>query len=426
MTTDAVAIADLDSGPYAEAAVLASAEARGEPAWLRDRRAEAARAFAATPLPTRALRPWRYTDVSALDLGAFAPAEPVLRIEATLPPKTPLEAAEPDGAYAGTLADALDPLDAREQLVREHLGALVPGTEGKFQAANAALWRGGVLVHAPNRAIFEAPVVVDLDARALGDAAVFPRLLIVAGEQAEVTVVLRMRSGDAPLLAAGTIEVEAAQAARVRLLLDDRWGADTQDYTTVRARLGRDADLQIASLAIGGRVLKQTVEVALEGEGANSAIRAVALGDGEQHFDFVTLQDHVGPRTVSDVEIKAALAGASRSIYYGITRVGEGAAGAHANQVNRNLLLSEHSKADSDPVLEILTADVVRCGHGATVGPVDEDALFYLQSRGLDRRTALQLLVGGFFQSVLGDVRLEGIAEELEATVFAKLATAEL
>ena len=413
-TTTAAAV----TGPYAEAVVLAAAEARGEPAWLRDRRAEAARAFAATPLPTRALRPWRYTDVGALDLDAFAPAEPALRIEAVAP----------DGAYAGTLADALE--SARqpvlEPLVRDRLGALVPGTEGKFQAANAALWRGGVLVHAPDRAVFEAPVVVDLDARALADAAVFPRLLIVAGEQAEVTVVLRTRSGDAPLLAAGTIEVEAAQAARVRLLLDDRWGIDTQDYTTVRARLGRDADLQVSSLAIGGRVLKQTVEVTLEGEGANSAIRAVALGDGRQHFDFVTLQDHVGPRTVSDVEVKAALAGASRSIYYGITRVGAGAAGAQANQINRNLLLSEHSKADSDPVLEILTADVVRCGHGATVGPVDEDALFYLQSRGLDRRTALQLLVGGFFQSVLGHVRIEGVAEELEATVLAKLATAEL
>ena len=162
------------------------------------------------------------------------------------------------------------------------------------------------------------------------------------------------------------------------------------------------------------------------GEGANSAIRAVALGDAEQHFDFVTLQDHTGPRTTSDVEVKAALAGASRSIYYGITRVGEEAAGAEANQQNRNLLLSNSSKADSDPVLEILTADVIRCGHGATVGPVDEDALFYLQSRGLDRRTSLQLLVSGFFQTVLRDIRLEGVAEELEETVFAKLAMAEL
>ena len=408
MTTDAATTAD----PYAEAAVLAAASARGEPGWLLDRRAEAARAFDATPLPTRALRPWRYTDVTGLDVARFAPTGGSTRIDADAP----------DGAYAGSIADAVG---THEALLRDGLGSLTPATEGKFQAANAALWSGGVLVHAPARTTFEQPVVAELDA-AEGDAAAFPRVLVVAGEQAEVTVVLRLRSGDAPLLAAGVVEIEAAQAARVRLLIDDRWGAETRDYTTVRARLGRDADLQVASLAIGGRVLKQTIEVTLEGEGANSAIRAVALGDGDQHFDFVTLQDHTGPRTTSDVEVKAALAGASRSIYYGITRVGEGAAGAEANQQNRNLLLSNDSKADSDPVLEILTADVIRCGHGATVGPVDEEALFYLQSRGLDRRTSLQLLVSGFFQSVLRDVRLDGVAEELEETVFAKLAAAEL
>ncbi|MYE31534.1 MAG: Fe-S cluster assembly protein SufD [Chloroflexi bacterium] len=408
MTTDAGTTTDR----YAEAAVTAAAEARGEPGWLRDRRAEAARAFDATPLPTRALRPWRYTDVTGLDFGAFAPTAAALSIDASVP----------DGAYAGTIRDALG---AHGALLRDGLGSLTPATEGKFQAANAALWDDGVFVHAPARSAFDEPVVAELEVPA-GDAAVFPRVLVVAGEQAEVTVVLRLRSTDAPLLAAGVVEIEAAQAARVRLLIDDRWGADTQDYTTVRARLARDADLQVASLAIGGRVIKQTVEVTLEGEGANSAIRAVALGDEDQHFDFVTLQDHTGPRTTSDVEVKAALAGASRSIYYGITRVGEDAAGAEANQQNRNLLLSNSSKADSDPVLEILTADVIRCGHGATVGPVDEEALFYLQSRGLDRRTSLQLLVSGFFQTVLRDIRLEGVAEELEETVFAKLARAEL
>jgi Fe-S cluster assembly protein SufD len=106
--------------------------------------------------------------------------------------------------------------------------------------------------------------------------------------------------------------------------------------------------------------------------------------------------------------------------------VGEGAAGANANQANRNLLLSGSAKADSDPVLEILTADVVRCGHAATVGPVDQEALFYLESRGLDRRQALQLLVAGFFQSVVGNLPLPGFDEELERRVITKLETATL
>ena len=402
------------AAPYAEQAVLAAAVERGEPGWLLERRAEAARAFAAAPLPSPSLRPWRYTDVTRLDLGAFAPVETPIAIEG---------GRDEGGAYAGTLAGALE---GHGRLVADRLGALIPATEGKFVAANGALWSGGALVHAPAGVAFEEPVVITIDASDLADAALHPRLLIEAGEQSELTVVLRTRSGDAPLLAFGVVEINVAQAARVRLLIDDRWGAATQDFTTIRARLGRDADLKVASLAIGGAILKQTVEVTLEGEGANSSIRAVALGDEDQHFDFVTLQDHVGPRTISDVEVKAALAGASRSIYYGITRVEEGASGSAANQQNRNLLLSGNAKADSDPVLEILTADVIRCGHAATVGPVDQEALFYLQSRGLDRRTALQLLVNGFFQSVARGLAVEGIADDLERTVFAKLAKSVL
>jgi Fe-S cluster assembly protein SufD len=250
--------------------------------------------------------------------------------------------------------------------------------------------------------------------------------LIDAGVDTEATVVLRFRSGATSLLVSSVIEIVADADSRVRVLIDDRWGAETREFTTARSRVGRSADVQVASLAIGGRIIKQTIESLIEGEGANSTIRGVALGDGDQHFDFVTLQDHIGARSTSDVEIKAALAGASKSIYYGVTRVEVSAKGSQAEQVNRNLLLSGHAKADSDPVLEILTSDVIRCGHGATVGPVDEEALFYLQSRGLPRRAAFQLLVAGFFQSVIQDIRVDGLGDELAALVSDKLADAEL
>ncbi|MEX2230272.1 MAG: Fe-S cluster assembly protein SufD, partial [Dehalococcoidia bacterium] len=328
-------------------------------------------------------------------------------------------------AFAGTIAEALaDAANAGH--VQAHLGTLVHATEGKFVAANAALWTGGVFVFAPRGRAFDAPVTVTLDAPAAAEQALFPRVLIVAEPASEVTVVVRSHSGAASLLASGVIEIFAGDDATVRLVLDDRWGDATREFTTVRSRLGRATHVQVASLAIGGVLIKQTIEALLEGAGATSSIRGVALGDRDQHFDFVTLQDHIGPKTESDVEIKAALAGAAKSIYYGVTRVEETAAGAAANQANRNLLLSGRAKADSDPVLEILTSDVIRCGHGATVGPVDEEALFYLQSRGLDRRQALQLLVAGFFRSVLKDVNVPGLEDELEAAVIAKLATAEL
>jgi len=396
-----------------EAAVVAAAGSRGEPDWLRERRSEAARAFKATPLPTPRLRPWRYTDIATLDLGGFTASAPTLTFEGSAP----------TGGYAGSLSGALA---THEAVVRERLGSVIPGTEGKFQAANAALWEQGVMVYAPRAAAFGEPIRVTLDAPEAANASIFPRLLLVSEERGDLTVVLTLRSGDAPLLVGTTIEIIAEQASKVRLLIDDRWGAETQDFTFIRSRVGRDAEVQIASLAIGGRLVKQTIESLLEGSGGASVIRAVALGDAEQHFDFVTLQDHIADHTVSTVEVKAALAGASRSVYYGVTRVGTEADGAGAEQENRNLLLSDRAKADSDPVLEILTADVVRCGHGATVGPVDREALFYLQSRGLERRQALQLLVSGFFQSAVAGMPLEGLEEEIYNTVMTKLATAEL
>ncbi|MBM3139231.1 MAG: Fe-S cluster assembly protein SufD [Candidatus Rokubacteria bacterium] len=401
---------------YTQRAVLEAARAAGDPEWLVEQRVEAARAFAATPMPTPRLRPWKYTDVTALAIDSFAPAE-------GRPAR--FEAALPDGAFAGTLRDALG-RDALAARVRDHLGTLVRATEGKFAAANAALWRDGAFVYAPRGRAVAQPVVLHEDAQPDGAEALFPRLLVVAESGSELTLVVRNRSRGGPLLVAGVVEIVAAQDANVRVVLDGRWGAETQEFTTLRSRLGRDARVQVISLGIGGALIKQALEALIEGEGASSSFRGVALGSEDQHFDFVTLQDHIGPRSVSEVDIKSALAGASKSVYYGVTRVEETARGADAHQENRNLLLSGRAKADSDPVLEILTSEVVRCGHGATVGPVDRDALFYLQSRGIAERQALQLLVGGFVRSVLEHVNVAGLGDEVEAAVVEKLETAEL
>ncbi|MEE8422314.1 MAG: Fe-S cluster assembly protein SufD [Dehalococcoidia bacterium] len=403
---------------YDEASVVAASRERGEPDWLCERRAEAARTFAAMPNPTPALRPWKYTDVSDLDFDAFPPASAAITIGGEVPAGS--------SGHPGAATTLSTAVEQWPDVPESDIGKLVPATDGKFVAANAALWDTGAYVHIPKGVTCEAPIVIDVEATAQAGSAIFPRVLVLAAEQAEVTIVLRLRSGDAPLLVSGVIELYAHDSSRVRLLIDEQWGAETQDFTTVRSVLGRDADVRVVTIALGGQLVKQTVEARLAGEGANSVIHGIALGDRDQHFDFITLQNHEGARTTSDVAIKAALAGASRSIYYGITRVEESANGAQANQENRNLLLSAHSKADSDPVLEILTSDVIRCGHAATVGPVDQEALFYLQARGLDYRSALKLLVQGFFQSVVRVMGLPEFEEELAEAVTAKLATADL
>ena len=401
------------STSYTEAAVVAASKERGEPGWLTEKRAESARAFEALPMPTTKLRPWKYTDVSSLAIESFAPDaafEPVV------------SGVGPQGAFIGSLAEAA--ADATfGPIVEQHLGSLIPATEGKFIAANAAQWQHGAFVYASRAKAFEEPVTITLEA---SSGAVYPRLLVVAEAAADVTVIVRCVSGEDAVLASQVVEVIAGADSNVKLVFDVDWGLGTQEFTTVRAKTDRGADVRIATLAIGGALVKQSLEGILEGEGSQARIRGVALGDGTQHFDFVTLQDHVGAKTQSDVQIKTALAGSSQSIYYGVTRVEETGLGAAAEQENRNLLLSRNAKADSDPVLEILTNDVIRCGHGATVGPVDQEAFFYLQSRGLDRRQAMKLLVAGFFNSVLSDVGDDALREEVAAEVEQKLAVASI
>lgn len=408
-------------GAFAEAydaeRIAATARERGEPDWLAGARAEAARAFAATPMPTPRLRPWKYTDVRDLVIGDYQPAPLAVEVGGTLPAP----------GFAGTLAAAVAD-DSEAARVREYLGSVVTATEGKFTAANAALWNEGLYVRAARGQAVAEPVTATLSPTVNdGNVAVAPRVLIVAEPQAEVSVVLRSRSEDgADLLVPGAIEIVAQQGAHVRVLLDIEWGDATREFSLLRARLDRDANVQVATLASGGRVVKIGMDGLLEGQGSNASFRGAVVGDGDQHFDFVTLQNHTGPNTVSDVNIRAALAGAAKTVYYGITRVEEGASGAAAEQENRNLLLSRQSTANSDPVLEILTNEVIRCGHGATVGPVDQEALFYLQSRGLDRRQALTLLVTGFLKAALGDVQGSDLLEILEQDVERKLAVAEL
>lgn len=398
---------------YGEAAVVAASQGRGEPGWLTEKRAESARAFETLPMPTPKLRPWKYTDVTSMLIDAHEP-------DASFAPA--VSGAAPQGGFAGSLAEAAAD-STFGPIVETHLGSLVPPTEGKFIAANSAQWQHGTFVYAPRGKAFEEPVTVSLDATG---GAIFPRLLVVAEAASEVIVLIRCQSGAEELLASQVVEVIAGNDSNVRLVFHVDWGLATREFTTVRARTGNGADVRVATLAIGGALVKQSLECILDGEGSQGRIRGVALGDGEQQFDFVTLQDHVGPKTQSDVQIKTALAGASRSIYYGVTRVEETGLGAAAEQANRNLLLSAHAKADSDPVLEILTNDVVRCGHGATVGPVDQEAFFYLQSRGLDRRQALKLLVAGFFNSIIDDIGDEELREQIAEQVERKLAVADV
>jgi Fe-S cluster assembly protein SufD len=173
-------------------------------------------------------------------------------------------------------------------------------------------------------------------------------------------------------------------------------------------------------VTLGGRFSKTRVEASLVGPGASAELKGVYFASGEQFFDFHTLQDHQVGNTTSDLLFKGALQDTSRAVYAGLIRIEKGAARSDAYQANRNLVLSEHAKATSIPMLEIDNNDV-RCTHGATVGPVDPMSMFYLQSRGIPETTAKRMIVQGFFGEVLERIPFEQARTLVETELEARL-----
>jgi Fe-S cluster assembly protein SufD len=310
------------------------------------------------------------------------------------------------------------------ELVRERLmTSCVPVGLDKLTALHAALWSGGAFVYVPRGVEVSLPLQTLVWTSADG-LAVFPHLLVLAEPQSRLTLIEEYesprREGFALSDAVG--EFILANDAAVRYVNVQGWDTSTYHFSTQRALLGAGATLRYVTAGLGARLSKQRSEAILDGRGSNSEMLGLFFGERGQKFDAVTLQEHRGEQTKSDLLYKSALKDAAQSVYYGLVHVGREARGTDANQENRNLLLSDRAKADSDPVLEILTSEVVRCSHGATVGPVDEEQLFYLQCRGLGREEAEQLLVEAFFAGVIQRVPVVQVRSTLERAVRQRLA----
>lgn len=421
---------------FTRAAVAALSRSKGEPDWLLERRLDAWNHYEQTPLPTGAQRTWKYTDVSRLNIDAFFAGAPA---DVGAPDGIDRPAA---GTFGGLLRQANStPLTVElnaesqsdgvifcsiDQAVREHpelvrqyfMTECVPSSRDKFTALHGAFWSGGVFVYVPKNVTVSLPLYSLLWAN-IESVAVFPHVLVIAEQGSQVTVVEEFGSPDEvkDILSSGVTEIFARDNASVRYVNFQRWGATAQHFGMQRALLDRDARLNFATVGLGGRLAKATGESVMRGAGSRSELLGLFYGRKNQQFDYVTLQDHLAPNTTSDLLFKSALNDRARSIYYGLVRVGPNAKSADANQVNRNLLLSGNARADSDPVLEILTSDVTRCMHGASVGPVDEEQLFYLQSRGIERTDAEKLLVTGFFHEITGRIPIESIRDRLEQAI---------
>ncbi len=397
-----------------EDTLRALSQRHNEPDWLLRRRRDAWRAYEAMSMPNPREEAWRRTDLSRVDfdaaLAATGDASVELRSERL--------------SDAVVFADLHTAASEHEALVKKHLHSLVAPSEWKLAALQAAAWQDGALVYVPAGVEVELPLSYLL--RHNG-APLIPHLLIVTEPNSSVTVV-QDSTGEAPVgwsLVSGAVEIIAGADSRVRFVDINRLGTGSvAAFSTMRARLDRGAELSAALIGLGGTLSRIKLEVTLAGQGSRAELIGLAFGNGKQHFDYVTLQDHIAPRTASDLLFKTALDGESSAVWTGTVRIQKGASASEANQTNRNLLLSEHAKAAPIPVLEIEAFDVLKCSHGATAGPLDEDQRFYLESRGIPPAEAQSLLVEAFFREVI-DRLPEGVDREvLDQAVIAKIGTA--
>jgi len=384
-------------------------------------RAELLERYRALPLPTKSDEHWRFTDLSGFDPDAFA-ADGATEIAA---PATLLDVDAAGVAVVGESGIRIEraPDGIRlEPLTDDHplLHSLV-GWDEKFAAHNAAMWQHGLLVEVPKGVVVERPLYVRI-ANSVEAGSLFWRLLVVAEPESRFTVIEEYVSSTPELsgYSNAAVEIVVGQAAKVEYVSVQSLSRGTWHFASHHARVERDAELDWVTGGFGSAKGKVRIQNDLAGQGATSRVTGAYFADGTQHLDYDTFQEHIAPSTTSDFAFKGALRDNARAVWRGMIRVEEGAQKTNAYQENRNLLLSKSAHADSIPGLEILANDV-RCTHGATLGQVDREQLFYLMARGLSRAEAERLIVRGFFQDVLDRVELEPVREALGNALEARI-----
>jgi Fe-S cluster assembly protein SufD len=306
-------------------------------------------------------------------------------------------------------------------LLAKLIGKIVKPEDGKFAALASALAQNGVLLYVPKNVQVEYPLHSVLWGPGT-DLAHFSHLIVYVEDGASVTYVHEAASPDESghALHAGVVEIHVGKDANLRFVELQSWGRHVWNFSHERARVERGGNLDWIFGAVGSRLTKNFSDLDLAGEGSVGRMSGFYFTDGTQHLDHDTQQNHLAPHTTSDLLFKGALKGKSRSVWQGMIYVAPGAQKTDGYQANRNLVLDDQARADSIPGLEIL-ADDVRCTHGATVGKLEQEPLFYLKTRGIPQREAEQLVVEGFFDPIMQRIPFEGVRERFQQAIQDKL-----
>lgn len=438
----------IEAGVFTRDAMIALSERLNEPDWMKEKRQVAWSIFEEMPMPTTSDEDWRRTDIrplkwDQLQLFMESSVKPVSGL-ADLPEY--LRAALDEGQEAaGRLAlvngqvvyhelaqelveqgviftDMTTAVREHSDLVQKYfMTECVAPSDGKLSALNGALWHGGTFIYVPKDIEIKEPFQVVIALEGEGTA-IFPHTLIVAERFASVTCIEETLSpnGKGQVLNNGIVEIIAGDGSQVRYVDVQGWGDNVFNFNTKRA-IHRPDSLVVWEMGqLGGRLTKTYVDSILAGNGSSTEINGVYFMTGQQHLDLDTLTQHIGLSTGGDLLLKGAVRDNARAVFQGMIKIDPSGQQTNSYLKNENLLLSDHARADSIPSLEI-DANDVRASHGATVGRIDEEYIFYLQSRGIPRKIAVRMIVEGFFSSVFDRMSQQRVREKLMAAVSAKM-----
>jgi Fe-S cluster assembly protein SufD len=403
----------------------------GGPDWLREQRATGFARFCETGFPTTHVEDWRFTNVAAIadanfHLASKSAALPSLKdiapyrlagaacqlvfVNGRYAPSLSTLDKLPEGVKVASLAAQLA---ENPQELRAHLGQYLDIQRDPFCALNAAFLEDGAYVHIRRRVVAPEPIYL-LFVSTAGTAPLMnhPRNLIVAEESSEATIVENYVSlGGGVALSNTATELFAEDQAVISHYMIESEDKAAFNISTLRIQQGRGANTASHSVLLGGAIVRNNVHPVLAGEGGECLINGLYIGSGRQHLDNYMLVEHAAPRCASRQFYNGILDDSSRGVFHGRIVVHKDAQKTDAKQTNRNLLLSDNAQVDTKPQLEIY-ADDVKCTHGATIGQIEDTALFYLRSRGIDEITARSMLLGAFAGECLDRMK-EGLAKAL-------------
>ena len=418
--------------------------ASSAPAWLGRRRKEAIQQFAELGFPTTKQEKWRFTSVRPITEHAFTlSAETATLVPEQLDPfflpiVGGIRLVFVNGAFAERLSSISElaegvvvcPLsaafDEHAELVEEHLGRYAPIDDNPFAALNTAFASDGLFVHVPaDTKVDQLLEVVYFTTGGDEPTMSHPRNLVVLERGASIRLIETYAGvSGRPYLTNAVTEIVVGDNARADCYRIQREGDQAYHVATTHSRQARDTKYSQTPIVFGAALSRHDIWMAMDGEGGEGTLNGLYLTDGRQHVDHSTVIEHAVPHCDSHEYFNGILAGHSRAVFSGRIIVRQGAQKTDSKQTNNNLLLSEHARADSQPQLEIY-ADDVRCTHGATLGPLDDDALFYLQTRGMSAENARSLLTYGFGVEILDRVNIPELREQIDSLVQARLAAVE-